>query len=81
MTYQADGERCRDCPEDAIGWVSDDPYDVISGSPLSSTGPVPFCLFHYNERVMAALRYIMRRASQDPDPRLNSYTPDTRWRA
>lgn len=52
-------ERCRDCAEDAIGWVAD-PYDEISGSPIKHD-PVPFCLFHYNMRVLGALHYLMQK--------------------
>jgi hypothetical protein len=52
-------ERCRDCPEDAVGLVID-PYDVISDSPISRE-PVFYCLFCYNRRVLGALEYVMQK--------------------
>ena len=50
----ADCEGCGVLP--AIGTLDEDPYDVISGSPI--TRPVAYCLRCYNLRVIAAIRVV-----------------------
>ena len=54
------GGKCRGfgCTNNAIGVVSPDPYDYVSGSPLLIPGN--YCLNCYNERVLAALDFIRR---------------------
>ena len=50
--FMCRGYQCTD-----IGFeIDEDPYDVISGSPI--TYPVMYCLRHYNERVIGALKWI-----------------------
>jgi len=47
--------KCRNCND--IGFeIDEDPYDVVSGSPI--VYPVQYCLKHYNERVLAAFKWI-----------------------
>ena len=52
--------KCRGfkCDNDAIGSVTRDPYDHVSGSPLLIPGN--YCLNCYNVRILAALEFIRR---------------------
>jgi len=50
--------KCRVCGNEAVGWVKQDPYDVVSDSPILSEAF--YCLAHYNERVIAALLWVKR---------------------
>ena len=53
--------QCRNCND--IGFEIDrDPYDVVSGSPIIY--PVMYCLKHYNERVLAAMKWIRRERNK-----------------
>ena len=53
-----DPTKCQACGNDAIGTVSYDPYDSVSGSPLVTSHT--YCLSCYNLRVLAVLEFIRR---------------------
>lgn len=57
MPKPAHFNKCRNC-FDTGSFVERDPYDVVSGSPILAVGY--YCLNCYNNRVLAALSFIIK---------------------
>ena len=49
--------KCRWCRDSGF-LVEKDPYDVVSGSPILAPGY--YCLNCYNNRVLAAMAYVVK---------------------
>ena len=49
----------KDCFTTPTFMITEDPYDAVSGSPIMQ--PTWYCIDHYNERVIAAIKFAAKQ--------------------